>query len=211
MGQHEAAREATKRAINLNPTLARAQANLALERYGGERETTQPSARPQIVEGGALAHCNLGLAFRQKGYHEEAMREYHLALEAAELHILRRDLAAALALYEELVRDYPDSPKVWNERGVCLHQAGRRVDAVASYEQAVAMYRRGDYAGIGFEFHTTDLFIGGKGRSRQCLVGFFGRLAISKRVGQHGNDTSRGQTACCSPVGYTGLDDPTSR
>jgi tetratricopeptide (TPR) repeat protein len=150
MGQHEAAREATKRAINLNPTLARAQANLALDRYGGERERIQLSARPQIIEGGALAHCNLGLALRQKGYHEEAMREYHLALEAgedqrlcrqalAELHILRRDQAAALALYEDLVRDYPDSPKVWNERGVCLHQSGRRIEAIASYEQAVAI------------------------------------------------------------------------
>ena len=40
--------------------------------------------RPQIVEGGALAHYNLGLAFRQKGLHEEALREYRLALDAGE-------------------------------------------------------------------------------------------------------------------------------
>ena len=151
MGRHEDAREATKRAINLNPTLARAQANLALDRY--PQNGTHAGARadrPQIVEGGALAHCNLGLAFRQKGLHEEALREYRLALDAgedrrmtlqamAEVHLLRRELTAALELYDALVREFTDSPKLWNERGVCLHQAGRRADAIASYERAVGV------------------------------------------------------------------------
>jgi tetratricopeptide (TPR) repeat protein len=57
----------------------------------------------------------------------------------AEVHLLLRELAAALELYEGLVRDYPDSPKLWNERGVCLHQAGRRAEAVVSYERAVGI------------------------------------------------------------------------
>ncbi len=57
----------------------------------------------------------------------------------AEVHLLRRELGAALELYEGLVRDYPDSPKLWNERGVCLHQAGRRAEAVVSYERAVGI------------------------------------------------------------------------
>ena len=57
----------------------------------------------------------------------------------AELHLLRRELGAALELYDGLVRDYPDSPKLWNERGVCLHQAGRRAEAAVSYERAVAI------------------------------------------------------------------------
>ncbi|MDQ3135992.1 MAG: tetratricopeptide repeat protein, partial [Gemmatimonadota bacterium] len=153
MGRHEEAREATKRAIKLNPTLARAQANLALERCGAQPApagTRDPvTERPRIVEGGALAHYTLGLAFRQKALHEDALREYRLALDAgedrrltlqamAEVHLLRRDLPAALELYDALVRDHADSPKLWNERGVCLHQAGRRGDAIASYERAVA-------------------------------------------------------------------------
>jgi Tetratricopeptide repeat. len=151
MGRHEEAREATKHAIQLNPTLARAQANLALERYGGApAESVRTGQRPQIVEGGALAHYNLGLAFRQKAMHEEALREYRLALEAgedrrmtlqamAEVHLLRRELPAALELYDALVREIADSPKLWNERGVCLHQAGRRAEAIESYERAVAV------------------------------------------------------------------------
>jgi tetratricopeptide (TPR) repeat protein len=171
LGQHEAAREATKRAIALNPTLARAQANLALERFEGAGQRggaaghmaaaegngsghaaplSRRAAAPQSVPGSALAHFNLGLALRQKGYHQEALKEYRNALEAgedrrlnlqamAEVHLLRRELGAALELYEGLVRDYPDSPKLWNERGVCLHQAGRRAEAVVSYERAVGI------------------------------------------------------------------------
>ncbi|MDQ3426853.1 MAG: tetratricopeptide repeat protein, partial [Gemmatimonadota bacterium] len=151
LGQHEAAREATKRAIALNPTLARAQANLTLERLtGGRPPSNADAASVQIVEGGVLAHFNLGLALRQKGYHEEALREYRLALEAgedrrlnlqamAEVHLVRRELGAALELYQALVRDYSDSPKLWNERGVCLHQTGRQAEAVASYQQAVTL------------------------------------------------------------------------
>jgi len=152
IGRHEDAREATRRAIKLNPTLARAQANLALDRYpqNGGPPGGHAVERPQIVEGGALAHYNLGLAFRQKGLHEEALREYRLALDGgedrrmtlqamAEVHLLRRELAPALELYDALVREFDDSPKLWNERGVCLHQAGRRADAIASYERAVGV------------------------------------------------------------------------
>ncbi|HZJ70428.1 MAG TPA: tetratricopeptide repeat protein, partial [Planctomycetota bacterium] len=155
LGLHDRARDATKRAIALNPTLARAQANLSLDRLWNAEERP----RPQRVEAavgapveGALAHFQLGLAFRQKGYFAEALREYRLALEAgeppalvreamAEVHLLKRDHVAAFEIYDELVREKADSPKLWNERGICLHQAGRREEAAASYERAVATDR----------------------------------------------------------------------
>ncbi len=99
-----------------------------------------------------LAHYQLGLAFRQKRYYVEALREYRMALEAgedrhlvlqamAEVHLLRRDHGAALELYDELLREHPAVPKLWNERGVCLHQAGRRDEAAAAYERAIAADR----------------------------------------------------------------------
>ena len=152
MGRHQDARGASKRAIQLNPPLARAQTNLSLERYNAERRSQERRQRlvpePQVVEGNALAHYNLGLAFRQKGYYNEALREYRLGLErgedrrltlqaTAEVHLLKRDFPAALELYETLLREVPDSPKLWNEHGVVLHQAGRTAEAVASYRQAV--------------------------------------------------------------------------
>src|SRR5260370_22613882 len=57
----------------------------------------------------------------------------------AEVHLLKHDFAAALELYETLLREVPDSPKLWNERGVVLHQAGRTDEALASYQQAVGV------------------------------------------------------------------------
>jgi tetratricopeptide (TPR) repeat protein len=152
MGRHQEARAASKRAIQLNPPLARAQTNLSLERYIAERKSGEVRLRehpePESVPGGQLAHHNLGLAFRQKGYYVEALREYRLALDRgedrrlvlqamAEVHLLKRDFPAALELYETLTQEAPDSPKLWNERAVVLHQSGRAADAQVAYRQAV--------------------------------------------------------------------------
>src|SRR4029077_1232698 len=75
MGRHQDARGASKRAIQLNPPLARAQTNLSLERYRAERQSGDQRLRqqpvPEVAEGSELAHFNLGLAFRQKGYYTE--------------------------------------------------------------------------------------------------------------------------------------------
>jgi tetratricopeptide (TPR) repeat protein len=97
---------------------------------------------------GQLAQFNLGLAFRQKGYYGEALREYAKALDRgedrplvlqamAEVHLLRREPKAAVALYEELLALQPNSPKLWNERGIGLHQEGHFAEAQASYRRAV--------------------------------------------------------------------------
>jgi tetratricopeptide (TPR) repeat protein len=151
MGRHQDARAASKRAIQLNPPLARAQTNLSLERYRAERQSAEHRLReqpaPEVAEGSELAHFNLGLAFRQKGYYAEALREYRLAIERgedrqlvrqamAEVHLLKRDFPDALELYESLIHEVPESPKLWNERGVVLHQAGRTAEALSSYRQA---------------------------------------------------------------------------
>ena len=156
LGHQAEAAEAARRALRLNPSLGRVEANLSLERRGSR--TTPVSApasepEPTPVAGGALAHFNLGLAFRQKGYHAQALKEYELALQhgedralvmqaMAEVHLLRQDSAAAITIYEHLVRDHADSPKLWNERGVALHQSGRAADALDSYERAVALDTR---------------------------------------------------------------------
>ena len=154
---HAEGAEAARRALRLNPSLGRAEANLSLERRA---DTSAPAAaaaepEPAPVPGGALAHFNLGLAFRQKGYHAQALKEYALALQhgedrglvtqaMAEVHLLRQDGAAAAQLYEQLVVDQPESPKLWNERGVAQHQCGRAADALQSYERSVAL--DGNYA-----------------------------------------------------------------
>jgi len=149
MGRHDDAKAATKRAVQLNPTLARAQTNLTLDTTEGQAAGEEVEL-PQVAEGKAFAHYNLGLAFRQKGYYVESLREYRLALDAgedrrlvleamAEVHLLKQDFETALDLYDGLVREFEESPKLWNERGVCLHQAGRREAARSSYEKAAAL------------------------------------------------------------------------
>ena len=57
---------------------------------------------------------------------------------------MTRDLPAALGLYDQLSRESAESPKIWNERGVCLHQSGRRLAAEESYRQALTL--DGSYA-----------------------------------------------------------------
>jgi tetratricopeptide (TPR) repeat protein len=148
LGRHEEARAASKRAIQLNPNFARAQTNLSLEKSPAPFADRPEAPVPEVAPGVALAHFNLGLAFRQKGYYIEALREYRTALDAgedrrlvlqaiAEVHLLRRDYPVALELYERLLEETPDSPKLWNERGVVLHQLGRLPEALESYGHAV--------------------------------------------------------------------------
>src|ERR671929_1035155 len=148
IGRHEEARAATKRAIQLNPSLSRAQANLSLDRYNPAKyEELLPHGRQrkshrmmQVSGEGHLAHYNLGLAFRQKGYYAEALREYRMALEQnedrllvlqamAEVHLLKHDPAAAIELYDRILQEQADSPKLWCERGAALHQQGQYVEA----------------------------------------------------------------------------------
>src|SRR5437588_6901466 len=78
LGRSEEAADANRRAVMLNPTLVRAQANLSLETY---RHEVTPS-HPQRTS--ASAHITLGRALRQKGYFQEALREYEKAIEGGE-------------------------------------------------------------------------------------------------------------------------------
>src|SRR3954467_12044803 len=153
MGRHEEARSITRKAIQLNPTLSRAQANLAIDQNRPQRIEALAAARAdgrpaqmEVHAEGQLAHFNLGLAFRQKGYYGEALREYAKALERgedpqlvqqamAEVHLLRREAKAAVELYDELLAQQPDSPKLWNERGVALHRDGKFAEAEESYRR----------------------------------------------------------------------------
>jgi tetratricopeptide (TPR) repeat protein len=151
-GDHEGATHATARALRLNPSLGRAQANLSLERYDARsyakaREAREARGLADTVTA-QLAHYNLGLAFRHKGYLPEALKEFRIALERgedgtlvrhamAEVYLLRGDMREALRVYDELLRDQPHNARFWNERGIALHHAGQYAEALASYESAI--------------------------------------------------------------------------
>jgi tetratricopeptide (TPR) repeat protein len=75
MGHHDEAQAAGKRAVQLNPALSRAQANLSLDQYDPRkyeellpgRQARRSQTRMSIAEGEPLAHYTLGVAYRQQG------------------------------------------------------------------------------------------------------------------------------------------------
>ena len=194
MGHHEEAREATKRAIKLNPD-ARAgpgQPRARALRHDGAAART--AERPQIVEGGsaralqsrsrvpAEGPARRGAARVPPGARRRRRPPVDAAGDGGGRTCCGRELPAALELYDALVRDYADSPKLWNERGVCLHQAGRRADAIASYEHAVAV-------DAGYQLAWNNLGViaaseAGDGRDRGLPARAGGRAATPRRPAQ---------------------------
>src|SRR6478672_3736237 len=142
LGRAEEAADASRRAVQLNPTLVRAQANLSLEMY---RHEVTPS---QAHKTSAGAHITLGRALRQKGYFQEALKEYERAIEGGEanaevlqamleLYLLQRDTGAAIATADRFAREFSPTAKTWNGRGVALQLEGRHAEAEESYTRAL--------------------------------------------------------------------------
>jgi len=152
IGEVEKAAEHARRAAELNPAAMKAQANLSLDHYSSARyiELTGSAPTPVVGHKEAFAHYSLGIAFRARGLYEEARQEFAKGREAgedetlldqaeAELALLEGDAEGALALYDALADRMADSPKVWNERGVTLHQMGRLDEAEDSYRRALKL------------------------------------------------------------------------
>src|ERR1700694_357932 len=142
LGRGEEAAEANRRAVMLNPTLVRAQANLSLQTY---RHEVTPSHQQRTPAG---AHITLGRALRQKGYFQEALKEYEKAIEGGkanaeglpamlELYLLQRDTGAAIATADRFSREFSPTAKTWNGRGVALQLEGRHAEAEESYKRAL--------------------------------------------------------------------------
>lgn len=152
LGLEERAAVAAKRASELNPGYTHAEANLSIDSHSKARyeeligEHTQQ--KPSVAEGGALAHYNLGLAFRQKALYDEALREFRLAAERgedrflvqqaqAEMLLLRGAGDEATQVYRSLIDLEAGSPKLWNELGVAHHQSGQLEEAERAYQRAL--------------------------------------------------------------------------
>lgn len=144
LGLNDEAAEANKKALALNPTLTRAQANLSLE---------VPRATVTTPSGGAASdgpsQVALGLAYRQKGYYDEALRAYEraaasgsesAALEGTlELQLIRREAQLAADAAAKLVARFPHTPKVLNDYGAALQMLGRHDEAESRYQEALAL------------------------------------------------------------------------
>jgi len=160
LGLEAEAEAASSQARKLNPSLDRDEPNLSLDGHSPARYRELVGDRsnlsqftPGVAEEGALAHYNLGLAFRQRALYDDAMREFRLANERgedsylvqqahAELLLLRGEAAEAKRLYQTLLQAEPGSPKLWNELGVSCHQAGDLAGAVDGYNRSLELDNR---------------------------------------------------------------------
>lgn len=148
LGRVDDAREANRRAVSLNPTLNRAEANLSLE---SGRNSPEP-APPRAAGGGASRcgspHLALALALRLKGYHADALCECRAALDSGEdqadalegiasLHLLLGQPADALSAYDRCLRVSRATPRVMNQRGIALYLLGRASDAEANFRDCL--------------------------------------------------------------------------
>lgn len=152
MGRHEAAVASSRQAAALNPSLQALQPHLSIASEGATLETESAQSSDN-----GLARYGLGLAFRQRGYFEEARREFQRALTQgedarlarhamAELDLIAGESAAARRAYESLLVEQPDHSRYWNEHGVALHQSGNVTGAADSYRRALRYDPRGALA-----------------------------------------------------------------
>ena len=181
MGRHEAARDAARLAAQLNPSLTTVQADLSLEPATLPDVARIVGAAPRMMSveaEGTLAHYGLGLAFRQRGYFDEARREFarsladgedpRLAQHAlAELDLVAGAFDAARERYDALLAR-EEQPRLWNEHGVALHQSGRVAAAADSYRAALRCDPRSPLANNNLGVALYDL--GDVGAARESFL-----------------------------------------
>jgi cellulose synthase operon protein C len=163
LGYQEAATEASRRANALDPALATLQPDLSLDPRLAPTAGAPPGSVPAIpitrglletpaiagiISNESLARYSLGLAFRQRGYFAEARREFERAdaqgedpllvqHALAELDLVQGQHGAARQRYDALLAERGEDARLWNERGVALHQGGDVSGAADSYRRAL--------------------------------------------------------------------------
>ncbi|MCU0626178.1 MAG: tetratricopeptide repeat protein [Gemmatimonadaceae bacterium] len=138
LGEMDRAQASARHALSLDPALARVEAALTLE----PRPTRGAGAAR--AGGGASAHVQLANAYRNTGYHDQALAELAAARTAGApleevltatiaVHALRGDWDAALASCDERIAAAPDAAGPRASRAALLL---RRGDAHAAHTAA---------------------------------------------------------------------------
>ena len=151
MGQLEEAQAAAQRALELDPSLARVDMNLTLD-----VRPVKPVTRADGDSEGR-AHLNLGIAYRNTGYLDQALGEFETALNrgepAAQVHtaiaetrVMREEWVAAADAYGEAARAQAGDPVPLVARAAMLVQSGDLTEARVAVQQAIACGREVDSA-----------------------------------------------------------------
>ncbi len=143
MGQLDAAQAAAQRALQLDPTLARVDMNLTLD-----ARPLKPVLRPDTDSHGR-AHLNLGIAYRNTGYFDQALAEFETALNRgepasqvytalAETRVMRDEWSLAAVAYGDAANAQPGVAAPLVARAAMLLRAGAQPEARRAIEQALA-------------------------------------------------------------------------
>lgn len=119
IGRYRDAESLLRRAVELAPGFTPARANLALVLYRLNRPTEALAELAQVSA-------------------EEPDNPSHANLQAA-ANARLGDFDAAIALYEQVLHQAPNQPRVWMSYGHMLKTVGRQADGIAAYRQAIAL------------------------------------------------------------------------
>jgi tetratricopeptide (TPR) repeat protein len=119
IGRYRDAEALLRRAVELAPSFVAARANLALVLYRQNKPVEALAELEQVVA-------------------EEPDNPGHANLRAA-AHGRMGDFDAAIGLYESVLEQAPDQPRVWLSYGHMLKTVGRQADGITAYRRAIAL------------------------------------------------------------------------
>jgi len=146
-GQLQEALEESRVASRLNPSFQNTEANLALSDYGKEGAAESRAAAGKEVASLESTSFTLGMAYRERGFVKEALKEFQKALqdmpdtdrvhiEIGKIHAAEGDMPAAAEAFLKTLETNAENAEAYRLLGCVYHEAGDLRGAALCYLQA---------------------------------------------------------------------------
>jgi tetratricopeptide (TPR) repeat protein len=146
-GQLQEALEESRIASRLNPSFQNTEANLTLSGYGKEGASDAVHAAGKEVASLESTSFTLGMAYRERGFTKEALREFQKALqdmpdtdrvylEIGKIQLAENELDAAAEAFLRGLEANADNAEAYRLLGCLYHMRGEFRDAALCYLQA---------------------------------------------------------------------------
>jgi tetratricopeptide (TPR) repeat protein len=147
-GQLQEALEESRVASRLNPSFQNTEANLTLSGYGkeGASDASRAAVSKEVASLESTSFT-LGMAYRERGFTKEALREFQKALqdmsdtdrvhtEIGKIHVAEGDLEAAAEAFLRTLEANPDHAEAYRLLGCVYHVRNEFHEAARCYLQA---------------------------------------------------------------------------